>query len=147
MFHFPHYTHATGPFSSLIADDWKLIRFYNDEEGRFLLYNLSDDFEEQNDLAAVYPEKRDALAKQLGGYDHWKAQHDLHVSQRADWAARLEHLRTRPVEHPPGQLHWDAEFAAVSPDDQEWIEAMAGGSPPGDAIALVRQVLGGTTVA
>ena len=65
VFHFPHYTHATGPFSSIIADDWKLIRFYNDEEGRFLLYNLSDDCEEQNDLAAMYQEKRDSLAMQL----------------------------------------------------------------------------------
>lgn len=89
----------------------------------------------------------DALAKRLGGYDHWKAQHDLHVSQRADWAARLEHLRNRPVEQAPGQLDWDAEFAAVAPGVDEWIEAFAGGSPPADvdaAISLVQRALGGT---
>ena len=25
FFHHPHYTHASGPFSSVIFDDWKLI--------------------------------------------------------------------------------------------------------------------------
>jgi len=52
VFHFPHYTHATGPFSAIIEDDWKLIRFYNDEQGGCLLYNLAEDPQEQNDLAA-----------------------------------------------------------------------------------------------
>ena len=91
-----------------------------------------------------------ALARRLGGYEHWKAQHELHVSQRADWAARLEHLRTKPVEQPPGQLDWHAEFAAVFPDDQAWIESLASGSPPSDmddAVTLVQRALGGTTVA
>ena len=36
IFHFPHYSHATGPFSSIIEDDWKLIKFYNDEHGAYL---------------------------------------------------------------------------------------------------------------
>lgn len=65
VFHFPHYTHATGPFSSIIEDDWKLIQFYNDEKGAYLLYHLATDPEEQNDLAHANPEKRDALAARL----------------------------------------------------------------------------------
>ena len=65
IFHFPHYTHATGPFSSIIEDDWKLIRFYNDEQGEYLLYNLAVDTEEQNNLAQVNVKIRDKLLLQL----------------------------------------------------------------------------------
>ena len=63
--HFPHYTHATGPFSSIISKDWKLIRFYNDDEGAYLLYNLAKDPNEQTDLVATHPEKVEELAAQL----------------------------------------------------------------------------------
>jgi len=65
VFHYPHYTHATGPFSSIIEDDWKLIRFYNDEKGSYLLYNLVEDPEEQKNLAESHPKKREALAGRL----------------------------------------------------------------------------------
>jgi arylsulfatase A-like enzyme len=65
IFHFPHYTHATGPFSSIIEDDWKLIRFYNDEQGGFLLYNLAIDPEEQHNLADINEKIRDELLHQL----------------------------------------------------------------------------------
>lgn len=61
VFHFPHYTGFTGPFSTIIEDGWKLIRFYNDEEGEFLLYDLNNDPEEQYDLAS----KEIALREQL----------------------------------------------------------------------------------
>lgn len=62
IFHYPHYTGYSGPFSSIIVDNWKLIRFYNDAEGGYLLYHLADDPEEQRDLSKVNPKKRDALA-------------------------------------------------------------------------------------
>jgi arylsulfatase A-like enzyme len=65
IFHFPHYTHATGPFSSIIEDDWKLIRFYNDDQGGYLLYNLAVDPEEQNSLAEKNVKMRDKLLQQL----------------------------------------------------------------------------------
>jgi len=65
IFHFPHYTHATGPFSSIIEDDWKLIRFYNDEQGGYLLYNLAVDPEEQHNLADVNVKMLDKLLRQL----------------------------------------------------------------------------------
>jgi len=65
VFHFPHYTHATGPFSSIIEDNWKLIRFYNDEQGANLLYNLAADPEEQNNVAATNTKLRDRLSNRL----------------------------------------------------------------------------------
>ncbi len=65
IFHFPHYTHATGPFSSIIEDNWKLIRFYNDEHGGYLLYNLAVDPEEQHNLAQENLKMRDNLLLQL----------------------------------------------------------------------------------
>jgi arylsulfatase A len=67
-FHFPHYTHATGPFSSVIADDWKLIRFYNNTSGQYQLFSLADDPCELQDLADSRPDKVNALAGML---DEW----------------------------------------------------------------------------
>lgn len=63
--HNPHYTHATGPFSSITVNDWKLIHFYNDEKGAYLLYNLADDPDEQNDLSKEKVEIKEKLAFQL----------------------------------------------------------------------------------
>ncbi|MCP4311891.1 MAG: sulfatase-like hydrolase/transferase, partial [Bacteroidetes bacterium] len=65
IFHFPHYSHATGPFSSIIEDDWKLIKFYNDEKGAYLLYDLAKDPEEQNNLADAEVKMRDKLIRHL----------------------------------------------------------------------------------
>ena len=65
VFHFPHYTHATGPFSSIIEDNWKLIRFYNDERGVYLLYNLNTDCEEQHNLADMHVVMRNKLSHRL----------------------------------------------------------------------------------
>jgi arylsulfatase A len=65
IFHYPHYTHATGPFSAIIEDDWKLIRFYNDQHGAYLLYNLAADPYEQNNLADSNTKMRDLLITQL----------------------------------------------------------------------------------
>lgn len=65
VFHNPHYTHATGPFSSIIVNNWKLIKFYNDEFGANLLYNLSSDAEEQNNLAFKNEHMRSRLSSML----------------------------------------------------------------------------------
>ncbi len=65
VFHFPHYTHATGPCTSIIHDGLKLIRFYNDAEGAYLLYHLDEDPGEQNDLAAGNPEMVKVLQQKL----------------------------------------------------------------------------------
>lgn len=65
IFHHPHYTHAAGPFSSIIDDGWKLIRFYNDAEGAYLLYHLSEDREERNNLAKQRPDQVKRLSAKL----------------------------------------------------------------------------------
>lgn len=63
--HFPHYTHATGPFASLIYKDWKLIRFYNNAAGEFELFNLKVDPYEQTNLASAEPAKLSELRQRL----------------------------------------------------------------------------------
>lgn len=48
--HFPHYTHAAGPYSVMIDEDrWKCIEFF--EDGGCLLYDLTNDPYEERDLA------------------------------------------------------------------------------------------------
>ncbi len=113
IFHFPHYSHATGPFSAIIEENWKLIRFYNDEHGAYLLYNLAVDPEEQNNLAVKNTNLRDQLAAQLerslremnaempivnpdysseqkGGKMHLKYTKDLAEKERRMFESRLE---------------------------------------------------------
>ncbi len=60
--HFPHETPKTGtiPSAYVRVGDWKLIRFFCDNEDktdRFELYNLAQDLSEKNDLAGKMPEK------------------------------------------------------------------------------------------
>lgn len=78
FFHHPHYTHAAGPFSSVIANDWKLIRFYNDTAGREQLFDLAADPFEQDDLSAARPAQADKLRKLL---DEWLAETDAEMPQ------------------------------------------------------------------
>lgn len=58
----PHYVavHEEAPASYVRQGDWKLIRFYcdnDDQTDRFELYNLHDDIGETNNLAATMPGK------------------------------------------------------------------------------------------
>lgn len=62
IFHYPHYTGNTSPYSSIIEGDFKLIHFYNDEEGAYLLFNLEEDPYEQNNLSEKLPEITKKLA-------------------------------------------------------------------------------------
>jgi arylsulfatase A-like enzyme len=66
--HYPHYQ-TMPPHGAIRWNDWKLIEHY--EDGRIELFNLADDSEESNDLAAAFPER----AQQLQGWlhDHLKA--------------------------------------------------------------------------
>lgn len=57
FFHFPHPTHATGPYASIISKDWKLIRWYNDTSGAYSLFNLAEDPGELVDLADRMPHR------------------------------------------------------------------------------------------
>jgi arylsulfatase A len=66
LFHFPHYTSLTGPFTAIIDNDWRLIRFYNDIKGSpYLLYHLKNDPEEQHNLAMENPEVQQQLESQM----------------------------------------------------------------------------------
>ena len=56
-FHFPHPTHATGPYASVVSSEWKLIRWYNDTSGAYSLFNLAEDPGEMVDLADRLPDR------------------------------------------------------------------------------------------
>ncbi|MDZ4288950.1 MAG: sulfatase [Prosthecobacter sp.] len=62
--HYPHYGNQGGaPGGAVRLGDWKLIEWY--EDGRRELYNLREDLEEKNDLAASKPDKVQELAALL----------------------------------------------------------------------------------
>jgi arylsulfatase A-like enzyme len=64
--HFPHYHgSAWTPGAAIRHNDWKLIHFYDREKTE--LYHLSDDIEEQHNLAQEYPEKTKELLNMLNG--------------------------------------------------------------------------------
>jgi hypothetical protein len=70
---FPHYVKATGqlPAASVREGDWKLIRYFHDgpqQADRFELYNLRDDLEESNNLAATQPERVKAMDELISGF-------------------------------------------------------------------------------
>lgn len=100
------------------------------------------------------PADPEALGRQLGGHDDWERQHRDHVRHRAAWRKRLNDLHRATPPRLRGQIAWRDEFALVEPQD-EWIEDLAGGSPPprrvahsdDDALRLVRTALGGVVVA
>ena len=68
VFHFPHYTHATGPFTSILDGDWKLIRFYNDTTGRYQLFNLAADPYEQDDLTGQMTERVNSMQAKISSW-------------------------------------------------------------------------------
>lgn len=65
VFHFPHYQ-GDSPHSAIFVGDQKLLHFY--EDGRDLLFDLSHDIGERNDLAAKAPQQVMQLRKRLENY-------------------------------------------------------------------------------
>lgn len=61
VFHFPHYQSGDGPHTALMLGNLKLMKFY--EADRLALFDLSQDIQEQNDLAA---ERSDDVEKMHG---------------------------------------------------------------------------------
>lgn len=64
FWHYPHY-HSSGqtPAGAMRSGDYKFIEWYEDE--RVELFNLKNDLEERNNLAAVEPEKTENLRIQF----------------------------------------------------------------------------------
>ena len=56
--HYPHYD-ETIPYSSALADGWKVIRYPDD--GKVELYNLNNDPMERFDLATIKPAKTKSM--------------------------------------------------------------------------------------
>ena len=91
--HFPHYTHATGPFVSLIYDDWKLIRFYNNTTGEYELFNLNEDPYEQSNLIEQEPARLSDMKRRL---TDWQKAADVHAPRpNADYEAGLHTAKDR----------------------------------------------------
>ena len=65
VFHFPHYQ-SDGPQSSILIGSLKLVHLY--ESDTDLLYDLSKDVGERNDLKASMPSEAADLRKQLDDY-------------------------------------------------------------------------------
>lgn len=66
VFHFPHYQSSDGPHSAILYGPYKLIKFY--ETDRVVLFDLSKDLSERNDLAARQPADAARLRQALESY-------------------------------------------------------------------------------
>lgn len=66
VFHFPHYQTDNTPQSAILNGNYKLLKFYEDD--RVVLFDLSQDISERNDLAAQMPVETARLRKQLENY-------------------------------------------------------------------------------
>jgi len=65
VFHFPHYQGDT-PHTAILLGDLKLIHFYEDD--RDVLFDLSKDLGERNDLVKRMPEEAKKLRSRLEKY-------------------------------------------------------------------------------
>ncbi len=98
--HFPHYTHATGPFASIIYKNWKLIRYYNNTSGEYELFNLSDDPFEQNNLVNESPDRFSEMKRRLTA---WQAS--------ANTFAPLENTAYTPGDNTPKDRRFTRSLA------------------------------------
>ena len=55
-----------GPSCTIRKDNWKMIYFY--ETGEKELYDIPNDIEENNNVAALYPQIINKLSKELGKF-------------------------------------------------------------------------------
>jgi arylsulfatase A len=65
IFHFPHYQ-GDAPHSAILLGNYKLLHFY--EDNRSLLFDLSKDISERNDLSQSLPAETAKLQKLLRQY-------------------------------------------------------------------------------
>ena len=68
VFHFPSGSGQADfqPMSTVYLDQYKLVKLYNTNE--LLLFNVSEDLGEKNDLASAMPEKTEELHQLLLNY-------------------------------------------------------------------------------
>ncbi len=66
VFHFPHYQGGDGPHTALMLGNLKLMKFY--EDNRLTLFDLSQDIQEQNDLAETRPRDVEKLHSLMQAY-------------------------------------------------------------------------------
>ena len=66
VFHFPHYQNGETPHSAIFLGNLKLIKFY--EDNRLLLFDISKDLRESNNLAAKMPQETSNLSRKLSEY-------------------------------------------------------------------------------
>ena len=66
VFHFPHYQSADGPQTALFLDNYKLMKFY--EDNRLTLFDISKDISEHVDLAGQFPDVVAKMDKMLVRY-------------------------------------------------------------------------------
>jgi arylsulfatase A len=102
FFHHPHYTHAAGPFSSVIEENWKLIRFYNDTSGAEQLFDMNSDPFEQEDLSEKCLDQVQRLGQTL---DQW--------------------LEETEAELPRPNEQFDSEMAAEMDRSYTWSRALS----------------------
>jgi len=63
VFHFPHYQSGETPHSAIILGDLKLMNFY--EDNKMVLFDLSKDLKEENDLSKKLPSETEKLYTRL----------------------------------------------------------------------------------
>ncbi|WP_419532889.1 sulfatase [Haloferula sp.] len=81
FWHYPHYSNQGGiPGGAIRVGDFKLVERY--EDGRVHLYNLKDDIEEQNDLAAKHPERVSQMRARL--HEWYKSVDAQFLQQKKD---------------------------------------------------------------
>ena len=66
VFHFPHYQSDDGPQSAIRLGNLKLLRFYEDD--RVMLFDLTKDIGERDDLAQRMPAEAQRLRERLEQY-------------------------------------------------------------------------------
>ncbi len=112
VFHFPHYTGFSGPYASIIEENWKLIRFYNDKEGACLLFDLSVDPYELNDISAAKPEQVEQLARTLNdALDEMGAERPI---PNPHYRPDAENLRNRATTYANARKHREELKAKAS---------------------------------
>jgi arylsulfatase A-like enzyme len=68
FWHFPHYgNHGSGPCSSVLVGDWKLIHWIENDSVE--LFNIAEDIGETTDLSAKHPERAAELRARI---EHWR---------------------------------------------------------------------------